>query len=106
MTKKYRNNFVKLVFLHLLLLTYPLVSKISHVHQGAQIHHVFSGSISFEQPEEFCAVCDFEFYSFIASNPLKAVVYLQSIPVSNSPGPRICFGQIIHYFSLRAPPVA
>jgi len=103
---QYRNNVIKLVFIHLLLLAFPLVSKISHVHHSTQNQHLFSGNVSFENPEDFCQVCDFEFYSYIASDPLTAIIYLQSIPVTNSPEPGRYFGQIISYFSLRAPPVA
>ncbi|MDP2338170.1 MAG: hypothetical protein Q8N05_17345 [Bacteroidota bacterium] len=106
MKKRNRNNLIILVVLHLLLLVFPLVSKIGHVHHPAQTHHKFSGAISFDEPEEFCAVCDFEFYSFIVSNPINPVVYLQNIPALNSPEPRIYFAKTPNYFSLRAPPVA
>jgi len=102
----YRINILTLIFAHLLLIAYPLVSKTIHVHQGGNVHPEFSAIICIEQTEDICPVCNFEFYYFIASNPLTAIVYLQTLPVVNTPIRQIHFGRIINYYSLRAPPVA
>jgi len=103
---KYRNNLIRLIFVHLLLLAYPLVSKTLHVHHEEGSHHEFSVHACFAQPEESCPVCDFEFYNFVPSQPITTSVALHTIPVYNSPEPRIAFVQFIKYFSLRAPPAA
>ncbi|MFY9151218.1 MAG: hypothetical protein WAO52_04320 [Prolixibacteraceae bacterium] len=106
MHKRNRNSIFSLVIIHLLLLVYPLVSKIGHVHHDLMIHHEHSGTVSFEQPEEICAVCDFEFFYFVPASAFSQVIFLKSLPIHNSPEQKNAALQIIHYFSLRAPPVA
>jgi hypothetical protein len=103
---KHRNNLIRLIFVHLLLLAYPLVSKTLHVHHGEEIHHDFSAHVCFDQPEESCPVCDFEFYNFVPSQSIITSVALHTIPVDNSPTTQIAFVPFLQYFSLRAPPVA
>jgi len=103
---KHRNNLIRLIFVHLLLLAYPLVSKTLHVHHEEGMHHEFSAHACFNQPEDFCPVCDFEFYNFVPSQPIITPVALQRISVQNTPAPQAVFVPIIQYFSLRAPPVA
>ena len=83
-----------------------MVSKTIHVHHGGNVHHEFTVANCFEQTEDVCQVCNFEFYYFIASNPITTIVYLQTFPLVNTHLKQIYFGQIINYFSLRAPPVA
>jgi len=102
----YRINFITLIFAHLLLIAYPLVSKTIHVHHGAMVYHEFSSANCIDQTEDVCQVCNFEFYYFIASNPITTVVYLQTFPLVNTPVKQRYFGQIINYFLLRAPPIA
>jgi len=89
-----------------LLLAYPLVGKTIHVHHHELFHHNDSSNTCFDQSEESCPVCNFEFYSFIPSTQITTFLALQNIPIHNSPTPEICYGQVINYFSLRAPPVA
>jgi len=103
---KSRNNIIILIFIHLLLITYPLVSKTIHGHLEVNFAHEFSNNLLFEQTEDSCSVCNFEFYSFIASNSLITTVYVQTFPVINTPLTQIHVGKIINYFSLRAPPIA
>jgi len=103
---KHRNNLIRLIFVHLLLLVYPLVSKTFHVHHGEEVHHNFSSNACFDRTEDFCPVCDFEFYNFVPSQPITTSVALQSISVYNTPAPQTVFVPFIQYFSLRAPPIA
>jgi hypothetical protein len=103
---KNRNNLIRLIFVHLLLLSYPLVSKTLHVHHGEEMHHEFSAHAYFDLPKESCQVCDFEFYNFIPTQPIITPVALQKISVHNTPAPQAVFVPFIQYFSLRAPPVA
>jgi hypothetical protein len=103
---KHRNNLIRLIFVHLLLLAYPLVSKTLHVHHREGMHHDFSSHVCFDQPEESCPVCDFEFYNFVPSQPIITSVALQNISVSKLPASQAAFVPFIQYFSLRAPPAA
>jgi len=103
---KHRNNLIRLIFVHLLLLAYPLVSKTFHVHYAEGIHHEFSAHTCFDQPEESCPVCDFEFYNFVPSQSITTSVALQSISACNIHAPQAAFVPFIQYFSLRAPPAA
>jgi len=103
---KHRNNLIRLIFVHLLLLAYPLVSKTLHVHHEEGSHHEFSAHACFDQPEESCPVCDFEFYNFVPSRPIITSVALQNISVCNISAPQAAFVPFTQYFSLRAPPVA
>ena len=103
---KHRNNLIRLVVIHLLLLVYPLVSKTIHVHHGKLQHHDISNNLCLENPKEFCPVCDFEFYNFVPSTQQIHFIALRIIPVYNSPAPHIGHNQFVNYFSLRAPPIA
>jgi len=103
---KHQNNLIRLIFLHLLLLAYPLVDKTLHVHHGERTIHEFSVNTCFELPENLCPVCDFEFYNFVPSQEIIASVALQSISVHNTPEPQVASIPFFQYFSLRAPPVA
>jgi len=102
---KHRKNLIRLIFIHLLLLAYPLVSMTFHVHHEEGEHHEFSAHACFAQPEESCPVCDFEFYNFVPSQPIATSVGLQIISVCNIPELQAAFVPFIKYFSLRAPPV-
>ena len=106
MKVKQRNNLVGLVFVHLLLLAYPLISKTTHVHHREGIHHRLATNICFDQPEDFCAVCDFEFYNFVPAQLNKTSVAQESISLFNALAPEASFVPFLQYFSLRAPPVA
>lgn len=108
MYKRNRNSILSLVIIHLLLLVYPMVNQIGHEHEHEEslFHHEHSGNISFEQTEETCAVCEFEFLNFVPCNPGSQFVFLKTIPVYNSPEQKNATLQTISYFSLRAPPVA
>jgi hypothetical protein len=101
---KHQNNLIRLIFVHLLLLAYPLVSKTFHVHHDEGEHCECFAYTCFNQPEESCPVCDFEFYNFIPSQLILASVDQHTIPVVNSPALRIVFVPFIKYFQLRAPP--
>ncbi len=103
---KHRNNLIRLIFIHLLLLVYPLVSKTIHVHHEKPVHHEFLVQVCFDQPEEICPVCDFEFLNFIPSAEQTVSDTQFIIPVKISPAPHIGHHQFVEYFSLRAPPVA
>ncbi|MDD2305455.1 MAG: hypothetical protein PHP53_12210 [Prolixibacteraceae bacterium] len=106
MKRKNRNNLIRLIFVHLLLLAYPLVSKTFHVHHGERISHGFSTCASVDKPEDSCPVCDFEFYNFVPAASNAVLVSQHCISVYNSPDPQAAFIPFINYFSLRAPPVA
>ncbi|MBV5349135.1 hypothetical protein JZU61_05730 [bacterium] len=101
---KHRKNLIRLIFVHLLLLAYPLVSKTLHVHHEEGSHHELSAQACFAQPEEPCPVCDFEFYNFVPSQTIITSVALQSISTCNIPDHQAVFVPFIQYFSLRAPP--
>jgi hypothetical protein len=101
---KHQNNLTGLIFVHLLLLAYPLVSKTLHVHHGERTIHEFSANTRFGLPEKSCPVCDFEFYNFVPSQAITTSVALQSIPTCNKPDHQAAFVPFIQYFSLRAPP--
>jgi hypothetical protein len=103
---KHRNNLIRLIFIHLLLLAYPLFSKTLHAHQQERAHRVFSLATCIDKPEELCPVCDSEFYNFITSSPTTTFFGLPNFQIYNSPAPRVAFIQNAKYFSLRAPPVA
>jgi len=89
-----------------MLLIYPLISKTVHVHQGKLAHFELNEQPAFDQPNDFCPIYNFEFFSFVATEPLTSITYLKSIPVYNSPEKHICFVPVLSYFSLRAPPAA
>jgi len=103
---KHRNNLIRLIFVHLLLLAYPLVSKTIHVHTGEGVHHEFSAHACFNLPEDSCPVCDFEFYNFVPSTSTSIFVAQHCILVHNTSVPQAAYIPFIHFFSLRAPPVA
>jgi hypothetical protein len=103
---KHRNNLIRLIFVHLLLLAYPLVSKTLHFHHGEVAHHKISAQASFDQTEEPCQVCDFEFCNFVPSQPIATSVAIQNISVCNISAPQAAFVPFIQHFSLRAPPSA
>ena len=103
---RYRGNFILLIVFHLMLIAYPLVSKTVHVHHNENGHHLLSGQIAFNHPEDFCPIYNFEFYSFVSTPLIKAAVFWAGIPVCNSPAPHSRYARIINHFSLRAPPVA
>jgi hypothetical protein len=104
--KQNRNNLIRLIFVHLLLLAYPLVSKSLHVHLGERVLHQLSTTTCFELPEDSCLVCDFEFYNFVPSTSISVFVAQHSISVYNTSVPQAAYIPFIHFFSLRAPPVA
>jgi hypothetical protein len=104
MKLRHRNNLLLLAFIHLLLFAYPLVSKTFHGHHGDHIQDEHSHVLSFDQPEESCPVCDFEFYRFVNAPQWHPNNFFASIPVYNSPAPNAKYPRLIHYFSLRAPP--
>lgn len=104
--KRYRKNFSTLVFLHVFLLAFPLISKTVHVHHGLLTHVDYSGQASFHSANEFCPIYNFEFYSFVESTVLTTDELRASAPVYQQPAHRIHFLQLPDYFSLRAPPVA
>ena len=103
---RYRRNFSLLIAFHLMLIAYPLISKTVHVHHRENGHHVRSNQIAFEHPDDFCPIYNFEFYSFVSTPLIKAIVFWASIPVYNSPAPEGRYAQMIIHFSLRAPPIA
>jgi len=102
----HQNNLIRLIFVHLLLLAYPLVSKTLHVHHGEGVHHQLASNTCFELPEDFCPVCDFEFYNFVPSTSISFFVAQHLISVYNTPAPQAAYIPFVQYFSLRAPPVA
>jgi len=104
--RKHRNNLIRLIFVHLLLLAYPLVSKTFHVHHAEGVHHQLSTNTCFNQPEDSCPVCDFEFYNFVPSTSISTFVAQHRISVYNTPVPQAAYIPFIQFFSLRAPPVA
>jgi len=101
-----KHSLFLLIFIHLLIFTYPLASKITHVHHDELHHHEHTASAAFCQPEDDCPVCDFEFYSFIATPQFKVNAPFITVSVVNSMAPNAKFAAPIYYFSLRAPPVA
>jgi len=101
-----QNNLIRLIFVHLLLLAYPLVSKTLHVHHGEGVHHQLSTNTCFDQPEDSCPVCDFEFYNFVPSTSISIFVAQHRISVYDTPDQQATFIPFVKYFSLRAPPVA
>jgi hypothetical protein len=101
-----RNNLIRLIFVHLLLLAYPLVSKTFHVHHAERVSHALSACASFDQPKDSCPVCDFEFYNFVPSTSISVFVAQHCISVYNTSVPQAAYIPFIHFFSLRAPPVA
>jgi hypothetical protein len=104
--RKHQNNLIRLIFVHLLLLAYPLVSKTVHVHHSEPLLHECCASACLDHPENHCPVCDFEFYNFVADHTIQLSVESQILSVFNSPEPPIRYVSFIPYFSLRAPPVA
>lgn len=102
--KANKNNLILLVYMHLLLLSYPILDKAFHHHLVDLHRHEVSNQVSFDHPEQHCPICDFEFYSFISTPQLKAAVSFTGIPIFNSPEPENHFPRVINYFSLRAPP--
>jgi hypothetical protein len=106
MKVKHRNNLIRLIFLHLLLLAYPLVSKTFHVHHNDEVQNHFSANPCFGQVEDFCPVCDFEFYNFVPSQLITVSVAPISISVFDTSAPQAIYLSCKQYFSLRAPPVS
>lgn len=103
--KQYRNNFILLIVFHLALIAYPLVSKTLHNHHKTNDQQsILDNQPAFNLPADFCPIYNFEFYHFVSSPQLEAVVFFTGIPVYNSPAPDNHFPRIINYFSLRAPP--
>jgi len=106
MKREFRNNLIKLVTLHLLLLAYPLISKTFHVHHGSHYFHEFSATENIDRTEDPCPVCDFEFYNFISATPAYHFEAQSVVNIYIDPIPEIVFTPIVRYFSLRAPPIA
>lgn len=106
MKRKFRNNLIVVVVLHLLLLAYPLISKTFHVHHGSPHHHEFTTSENIDRTEDPCPVCDFEFYNFISTTPAHHFEAQSVIKIYLNPIPEIVFTPLVRYFSLRAPPIA
>lgn len=104
MKRKFRNNLIVAVVLHLLLLAYPLISKTFHVHHGSHHYHEFTTSEAIECAEGPCPVCDFEFYNFVSTTPEHHFEAQSVIKIYIDPIPEIVFTPLVRYFSLRAPP--
>jgi hypothetical protein len=103
---KNRNNLIRLIFVHLVLLAFPLVSKTFHVHHEEGMHHQLSTNIFFDLPEDPCPVCNFEFYNFVPDTSISIFVAQPHISVHNTPVRQVAYIPFIQFFSLRAPPVA
>jgi len=103
---KHQNNLIRLIFIHLLLFAYPLASKTFHVHHSGKVYHEFSAHAGFEQTEDSCPVCDFEFYNFVSAKIVNTVVVQHCISAYKTPPFFAVFVPFFQYFSLRAPPVA
>lgn len=101
-----QNNISFLVLVLLSLLLYPGLVKSIHVHEHP--HHCCecTPSTAFDHPHETCAVCDFEFVSFISEFPGQLTVKLPEISIHTTRVPEITYLPHPVYYSLRAPPAA
>ncbi|HVN57859.1 MAG TPA: hypothetical protein VMT63_06160 [Bacteroidales bacterium] len=103
--KNNRINIIFLTLLHLAIFLYPVGIKAFHRHHTHDKHFSVSDSPSINNPEDNCAICQFEYVNFL----VKAHTGLS--PASNShivsqPGTEfILRPESFDYFQYRAPPV-
>lgn len=101
-----KNKLYLLILVHLLLLWYPQMVKLLHVHQHEQVCCHFTHGVSFDLPENSCPICDFEFVSFIENLPTQLNVSLPEIKLVVIPVRESIYTNHLFYFSLRAPPIS
>jgi len=105
MIRKQKNkSFLILTFL--ILIFYPGIIQLMHVHSNPHVHIESGKQSTFNPAQETCAVCDFQFVSFIENQSKHLITNIGQINISNSKIPPIYHVRYLTYFSLRAPPEA
>jgi hypothetical protein len=106
MKKRKHINLIFLVFVHLILFTYPMVSKSLHMHEKKEecCTECHQQGPAITQQAETCLICDFELLSFVAEAEFKPTVYPVAFPVLVLTLPEKIHTAPILHFSLRAPP--
>jgi hypothetical protein len=97
-------NISFLVLTLLILLFYPGIIKLVHVHESTHFCGSEGKGSFFIPEEEACPLCDFQFVSFIATQPDQVKVSFSHIAVNETKIPEKVSLSELFYFSLRAPP--
>jgi len=100
-----QKNISFLVLNLLFLLFYPGIVQLVHKHHHEQ--HICCQHLdisSFIVDEEACPVCDFQFVSFIGTQPNQVKVSFSQLAVIDTKIPEKASISELFYFSLRAPP--
>jgi hypothetical protein len=101
-----RNHISLLALFHVLLFMFPIVTKSVHEHHDVCTYSYHTEkAATVHNTGNVCAICNFEFVSFIADQQQPVVVYLTGIPVLDSQAPESVLLQQFSSISLRAPPV-
>jgi hypothetical protein len=89
----------------LILLFYPGIVKLVHEHHDQPICCQNRDISSFISEQESCPVCDFQFVSFIATQPNQVKVSFSHLALIDTKIPERDSISELFYFSLRAPPI-
>jgi hypothetical protein len=100
-----QKNISFLILNLLILLFYPEIVKLAHEHHDQPICCKNGDISSFITEEQACPVCDFQFVSFIASQPDQIKVSISHLGVIETKIPERVSISELFYFSLRAPPL-
>ena len=103
--RKQKNILLPILTL-LVLLSYPGMIKIVHVHHSKHFINRQGKGTMIIQKEDPCAVCNFQFVSFIGSQTELISTKREPIDVTNRKVPERLYTRYLTYFSLRAPPEA
>jgi hypothetical protein len=105
MIRKQKNISFLILFL-LTLVFYPGIIQLVHVHSNLHVSIEQGEHSTFIPEQETCAVCDFQFVSFIGNTSEILIANLEHIDVTDSIIPPIFHVRHLTFFSLRAPPEA
>jgi hypothetical protein len=100
-----QKNISFLILNLLILLFYPGIVQLVHKHHHEE--HICCQHVdisSFTTEEDPCPVCDFQFVSFIGTQPDHVKVSFSPLAVIDTKIPEKASFSELFYFSLRAPP--
>lgn len=102
-------NLQLLVFCHLFMFAYPLVSKTFHEHEAETEEHCCASCDSepaVDQTATHCPICEYELLNFICEPEFSPSVYRIAYPVAVVLLPETVHTKPTLRLSLRGPPVA